>query len=378
MTRRRVLFLTHWYPTLAKSIAGIFVREHAKAVALYDDVTVLHLAGMDANLRKIWELRAETNPDLSAGLPTYRAVHRRPHMPKTAFAYYLRSAFGSFHQLLAEGGRFDLIHAHVYEAGVPAVMLGRHYGLPVVITEHASHFPRRLLPFFQVWKARYAFGRAKVVLPVSKALQQGIEAYNIHAKFQIVPNVVDTERFRPPVSRPPSSSIRLLFVGSLLPVKGLPTLLQALALLERADWRLDIVGDGPERDRIQHLANELGIAHQIHIHGYRPKQDVAIFMQAADYFLLPSQWENAPCVIIEAMACGLPIIASRVGGIPELVGPDQGILVPPQDVNAWAMTLADVILHKPRFDRQAIAAHAQNYAPTAVGAMLHDLYQQLL
>ncbi len=357
------------------------MREHAKAVARYDDVVVLHAAGRDQSLKESWRLTREEDPALTEGIPTWRLWHRASPLPKTSYAFYLASAFAAYRKLIANGFRPDVIHAHVFEAGLPAVLLGRRYSIPVVITEHNSDFPRRRLARAAVWRARVAFALAQRVLPVSYALQRGIQAYGIRGRFQVVPNVVDTERFLPPAdTRLQPQPLRLLFVGSLIPVKGLSTLLTALTYLPwpQDSWRLDVIGDGSERAAYEKQAIESGLGGQVSFHGIQPKAVVADFMQRADLFVLPSLWDNAPCVLIEAMACGLPILATRVGGIPEIVTPAIGRLTPPGDPAALASALADMVQVLPSFDRRAIAAHAAQYSPAEIGRALHTIYAECL
>ncbi len=359
----------------------MFVREHAKAVGRYDDIVVLHAAGKDPNLKETWRLKLEEDPALTEGIATWRLWHRASPVPKTSYAFYLASAFAAYRRLLATGFRPDVIHAHVFEAGLPAVLLGRRYGIPVVITEHDSDFPRRRLARAAVWRARVAFALAHRVLPVSQALQRGIQAYGIRGRFQVVPNVVDTERFLPPAKtlREPQP-LRLLFVGSLIPVKGLSVLLTALSRLgwPPGTWRLDVIGDGSERAACEQQAVESGLGTQIVFHGVQTKAVVADFMQRADLLVLPSLWDNAPCVLIEAMACGLPILATQVGGIPEIVDEAVGCLVPPDDSAALADALARMLNILPSYDRRDIAARATRYSPTEVGRALHAIYVECL
>lgn len=379
--RLKVLFITEWYPTAVQPVAGIFVREHAQAVAIYDDVVVLHPMAKDPALPEARRLVRDTDATLTAGLPTYRLQRRPARLPGLSSVGYIQGVMAAVHELMACGFRPDVIHAHIYEAGVPAVMIGAREHIPVVITEHTSAFPRRLLPPWQVWKARYAFGRADRVLPVSRALQGGIERYGIQAKFTIVPNAVDTTIFHPPahLAREPGP-LRLLFVGGLTPVKGLPTLFEALTRVQwsHAGWRLDVVGDGIQRVAYEQQVAELGLGDQIAFHGLQPKAVVADFMQRADLFILPSLWDNAPCVLIEAMACGLPILATQVGGIPEIVDEAVGRLAPPDDSAALADALARMLNILPSYDRRDIAARATRYSPTEVGRALHAIYAECL
>ena len=382
-TRRlKVLFLTEWYPTSEQPVGGIFVREHAKAVRLYDDVVVLHCAGADPKLPSLWRMEVESDELLSEGIPTYRVWRRQLPIRRIGYLLYLWSVLQAFRRLRAQGYRPHIIHGHIYDAGAAAVMLGKLYRIPVVMTEHSSGFLRRFLNGLDVVKPWLTFRWADAVLPVSRALQQAIEAYGIGARFQIVPNVVDTTVFAPTVVQEEHPHCRLLFVGALESrhVKGVPYLLAAMAQLrqEREDWHLDIVGDGPARADYERRATELNLTGLVTFHGQKPKAEVAEFMRRADIFVLPSLWENLPCVVIEAMASGLPTVASETGGIPELISPTTGILVPPKDAARLATALADMIRFPGRFDREVIARQARRFSPAVVGQELDLVYRRVL
>jgi len=376
-----VLFLTPWYPTTDSPVAGVFVRECARAVSLYHNVVVVHDAGIDPNQRRAWRLEQETNGDLTAGIPTYRFWHRRSPVPKTSYILYLWSVWRACCRLARQGFRPDIIHAHVYGVGVPAVLAARLRRIPVVITEHFTGFPRRLLSRREVRSARWAFRRADVVMPVSESLLRAIEAYDIKANFRVVPNVADTHIFHHrPHSLPNAGPKRLLCVALLDEKKGIRYLLEAVAKLppQAGPWRLDIVGDGPERQPLQAKAQELGISDRVTFQGVRPKSEVAEFMGAADLFVLPSLWENLPCVIAEAMTTGLPVLSTLVGGIPEMVDDMVGMLVPPGDADALSAALASMLENLDRYDRAAIAWRANIYSPESVANVLHSIYEECL
>ncbi len=376
--RLKVLFVTPWYPTSEQPIAGVFVREHAKAVQLYDDVVVFH-SQRRSNLRKLWKVIPEPDDSLSTGLPTYRILHRQVKLPNFSFFLELGGALSGLRQLQQQGFRPDIIHGHTYTSGAVAALLAKLVRVPAVVTEHSSEFPRKLLKGAGIWKARLAFKQAEFVLPVSMALQRGIEAYGLQARFQIVPNVVDMTLFHPA----PRSNVltrRLLTVALLDPShnKGIPVLLQALAQLHRSDWQLDIIGDGPARAGYEQLVKDLNLADKIVFHGIKPKAQVAEFMQQADLFVLPSLWENLPCVLIEAMASGLPIVSTLTGGIPEIVDDEIGYLVPPGDVQALAEALMKMLANAQVWDRDRIVEKAQRYTPKSIGGIIDTLYRQVL
>jgi glycosyltransferase involved in cell wall biosynthesis len=383
MGRLKILFITSWYPTKERPVDQLFVREHAKAAALYDDVVVLHCVSFDPHLKQTWRLEREHDQGLSEGVATYRLWWRLSPIPKTSYLLYLWSVWRAARQIAAEGFRPDVIHAHVYEAAVPAVLAGKLLSIPVTVTEHFSAFPRRTLSWVDLWKARLAFRAADIVLPVSKALQQAIRSYGIRARFEVVPNVVDTKLFSPdPEGAAHNSHKRLLFTGRLESshIKGMPQLLQALARLaaHRAGWQLDVIGDGPARPEYEKLATQLGVDRHVTFHGVKSKAEIASYMRQADLFVLPSLWENLPCVIIEAMASGLPVLSTAAGGIPELVDGARGRLVAPGDVDALHDELDHLLDTLDAFAPHEISRYAvEHFSLERVGQQLHHIYQAL-
>jgi glycosyltransferase involved in cell wall biosynthesis len=385
MARLNVLFMTVWYPSKENRVMGVFVRECAKAVALRNNVVMLHCAGCDPNQRQLIRVEKETDEELAQGLPTYRCWHRRSPVPRTTFLFapflWPWSASRALREIERQGFKPDIIHAHVYSAGELAVRLGRREGIPVVITEHTTAFPRKLLGRHQIRIARRAFQGADVVMPVSESLRQAIEAYGIRAHFQVLPNVVDTTFFYPnPSPRPQVGPKRLLCVCLLDEKKGVRFLLEAVAILppEAGPWRLDIVGDGPQREPLQAQAQALGIADKVTFHGVLSKPKVAERMRAADLLVLPSLWENLPCVIAEAMTTGLPILATQTGGLPEMVDDATGVLVPPGVASALSTAAARMLTNLDQYNRAAIAQRASLYSPDSVGSRLQSVYETCL
>lgn len=380
----KVLFITNWYPTRDYSYGGIFVREHAKAVAAAgNEVVVLHTARSSKRCRGLWKMEKELDPELSEGIPAYHVYHRSLRLRGASYPLYLWSTIKAFRRLRADGFEPDVIHAHVYDAGVPAVMIGKRNGIPVVVTEQFSGFPRRTLGRAEALKARFAFERAARVLPVSLYLQRAISEYGIKAQFELVPNVVDTSLFSPADRKADKTDQkRLIFVGNLEAshIKGFPTLLDALAELKkrRCDWRLDVIGTGPARPEYEARALGAGLQESVFFHGTKRKREVAEMMSTADVFVLPSRYDNMPCAVVEAMASGLPVVSTLVGGIPEMVTEDAGILVPRDDPLALADGLDAVLSNLDSYDRAALAASAgSRYSLEAVGAQLQTIYESV-
>ena len=381
MRRLKVLFVTNWYPTDEYPTNAIWVREHAKAVRLYDDVRVLHCAGSDPDLKKLWIVQPETNESLLEGIPTYRLWYRPSPIPKTSYFIYVWSLLRTFQEIVKEGFRPDIIHVHVYDAGGPAILIGRLKRIPVVVSEHFSSFPRRLLGPLDVAKAWLAFRWASVVLPVSYSLQEAIEQYGIHAHFQVIPNVADTTLFFPLSHlRNDSDPKRILFVGQLVEVKGLSCLLNALSCLNRrrGDWHLDIVGNGAARSDYERLALDLNLCDKVSFHGLKSKQEVAEYMRRADLFVLSSFCETFSAPAAEALACGTPVLSTRCGGPEEFVTKDVGLLVSPGDEDALCAGLDYMLDHLHLYSRPRISEYAAElFSAERVGAQLQRIYESL-
>jgi glycosyltransferase involved in cell wall biosynthesis len=361
----RVLVLPGWYPRLENPMHGVFVRDHARTVSRNHEVAVLFLEPGAPLGRGGIEVREEVEDELLT--VRVRAAHGWLRKGRAG-----AGVLEGLRRLRARGFRPDLLHGHVYTAGAVAVVLGRALAVPVVVSEHYSLWPLGLATRRDVALGRLAFGRAEIVAPVSRSLQEAIEGYGIRGEFRVVPNVVDAEVFRNR-SWPPAGGRRLLFVGGLVPLKGLSTLLEAVARL--GDVRLDVVGDGPQRAESESLAERLGIGELVVFHGAVPREHVARFMREADLYILPSEWETLSCAVLEAQVSGLPVVATEVGGVPEVVPPEAGLLVPPSDPAALADAIANALNRS--FDREAIAQAArQRFGPAAIAARWDEVYSE--
>jgi len=385
MKRFRVLFLTPWYPEKARPIDAIFIREHAKAVSLYDDVVVLQVAEEPKkDIKGFFTIEKETDEGITQGIPTYRVWHKDIRIRKIWYLFYLWGVFKAFHFILSQGFQPDIIHAHYFSAGVPAVLIGKIYSIPVVITEHYSGFPKRMLRRIDVLKARYAFRWADFVLPVSSHLQRSIEGYGIKANFEVIPNVVDTKLFFPDIKDlERNGGKKMLFVGLLDASgnKGLHFLLKAVQILrsKRKDWHLDIIGDGPRRKEYERMTAQLGLSNMVAFHGLRTKKEVAEFMRQSDLFILPSLCETFSVATAEAMACGLPVLVTRCGGLEEFVTDDVGIIVPPGDVYSLFKGIEYILENLRNYSPEKIHRHSiQRFGPEVVGSQIHHIYKKCL
>ena len=267
-------------------------------------------------------------------------------------------------RLLNEGYDFDVFDAHYYYPdGVAAALLGWYFKKPLTVTARgsdinliASHsIPRRWM--------RWASSRAAASIGVSQALTQAMAQMEMPAsRLLVMPNGVDLRRFR----LQDQASVRaalgwaerptLLCVGNLLENKGHHIVVEALARLP--DFRMVIAGEGPERQALHDLASRTNVLARVQFLGRVDQDQLADCYSAADILVLPSSREGWPNVLLESMACGTPVVATAVGGIPEIVtSPNVGRLMAQRTAAHLVDAISDLWRHLP--DRAAVHRRAQ-------------------
>ncbi len=376
----KILFLPSrsWYPSEAGSVAGVFVKEHAKAVALYHDITVLYAYfGSNRSFRKPFMV----SDHIEDGIRTIR-IACQWKVPLSNYLLYYYAIFVHFRKLVKQDWRPDIIHAHVFSAGLPAWLLSWVFNIPFVITEHWSGFIRGKLRKRELIRARFVMRRASMVLPVSIHLKRHIEAYGIKGRFKVLPNLVDAGVFYPPPSHNKGNGKKnILSVTGLNPKKGIQYLLEALSQIkqQRQDFMLDIVGDGPNRSDYEVLARELALDGIVKFCGLKPKDEIAPLMRSCDFFVQASLWETFGIVYVEAMACGKPVIACDIGGPNEIVIPEAGVLVPPGDADALAKAIEHMLDNYSSYSEGKISHYARSkFSYETVGRKLGEVYKAML
>jgi glycosyltransferase involved in cell wall biosynthesis len=341
----RALVISNLFPNRAEPGRGLFNQQQFEALPAEWELEVIAPlpwmarvpgAAWPEDWRRIAAVPArETIGRITVHHPRYLVV------PKIGRRLSGHSLSWSLHPLvrrLHAASRFDVILATwAYPDVFAAVLAGRALGLPVVAKVHGSdvHVASRIS-----WRRRairWALTRCAGVVAVSSSLKAELAGFGVPGeRIHVVPNGIDVERFHPLDRREararlslPLEGRRIVFVGNLAPVKGLPVLLEAAAAVS-GDVSFSLVGDGPQRAELAALIKRLGLSGRATLVGRVPHQAIPLWMSAGDLFCLPSVSEGCPNVVVEALACGTPVVASRVGGIPELVRETtSGFLVNP-------------------------------------------------
>jgi glycosyltransferase involved in cell wall biosynthesis len=241
-----------------------------------------------------------------------------------------------------------ILNFFVYPEGCAAVSVGEILEKPVVLGVIGSDV-NRIPDFVAKWHTQRALRRASSVVTVSRQLTSRAVALGADPeRTKTIPNGCDTSIFRPRDAEQvrdrlgiPRHAKLVVFVGWLAPTKGVRELLTAANELARKNpaLRIAFIGEGALASEIRSLGESGDLAGRIFAPGVLPSSEVALWMAAADVFCLPSYAEGCPNVVLEAMACGRPVVASHVGAIPELIDRESGILTPPRDPHALAQAL---------------------------------------
>jgi glycosyltransferase involved in cell wall biosynthesis len=266
-----------------------------------------------------------------------------------------------------------------YPDGWAAVRLAREAGLPVAIKVQGSD----VLLARGVRRRRTidALKSADAVIGVSRNLAERVEAMGVASeRIHTIYNGVDADLFHPSAKGPARERLRvtsgeplILFVGNLLPVKGLDVLVQALALLGGAGVKFQcaIVGQGPLKAPIQKRLQALGLGARVRFVGACSMAQLPQWYHAADLLVLPSRSEGVPNVLLEARACGTPFVASNVGGIPEIS--DASSLVPPGDAPALARRMQEFLTGRGVGASQPLPSRGWADSARDLGAVLRGI-----
>ncbi|MCC6500693.1 MAG: glycosyltransferase [Anaerolineales bacterium] len=284
---------------------------------------------------------------------------------------------------------FDLIHAHfIYPDGVVGARLAQRYGVPLVVTEHA---------FWHPWLDQYPVVRKQAMnaaqltsihIAVSQSVRRSVSRFTgEHDRLRVLPVGVDMEQFSPlSVDQKPDDN-SILFVGRIHETKGVDTLLQAMQLLIERNpaAQLSLIGGSFYRqtqlreERLIRLAEELGLAKHVRFLGIQPPAKVAEAMRRATLFVLPSRRETLGSVLIEALACGTPVVATRCGGPEDVVTDAVGTLVPTEDPASLADAMATMLAHRQDYDSQYLRRYAaEKFSWQRVAAQTIELYRSAL
>jgi len=280
---------------------------------------------------------------------------------------------------------FDVIDSHwLYPDGFAATRLGRELRRPVVLTGRGSDVDVLCFHWAVRRRARRALQAATRLCALSRAMRDTmVQAGADGERIDVVPNGVDTERFCPgdrDAARQelgqPADGTLLFSCGYMTRDKGFHHLIEGLPSLPD-DVRLAMAGFGEEEDALERLASERGVADRVTFLGRVAQAAMPLWYRAADFFCFATYHEGCPNTVLEALACGTPVVSTNVGGVPDLMdGEGLGVLCEPRDTQAFVDALGSAL--ERTWDRAAIAAHGQKRSWANVAAECYGVLERAM
>ena len=370
----RVVFLARWYPHKYDPMFGLFVQRHAEAAALFNDISVVYIHPDEKAKSKYDIERTRENC-----VDTIRIYYRKQGKLTSAIRYYNACRKG-----LKLAGKPDIIHVHVLtRMGVMAYLQKLFHKTPYLITEHWS----RYLPgndfhgFLRKWMTRCVVRHADMVSTVTECLGEAMRRHGLYnPDYQILPNVVDVERFKP---SPHHNDIPKIVHVSCFEdkSKNISGLLEALKIMKDkgVTYQAVLIGEGMDLEAMKQKAASMELTDRVRFTGLLQDQELVDELASGDFFVLSSHYETAGIVLAEALACGIPVVATRVGGIPELVNDSNGILVPPNDPQTLAKAMERCCASHRDYDPEMLrSCIVGRYDKKHVGTLLDSWYQLIL
>jgi glycosyltransferase involved in cell wall biosynthesis len=380
-----ILILPSWYPHFKGDISGSFFREQALALykwnhkvgVIYPQIRSLR------NIRSIFTQPYGCQSENDDGLWTLRwyGINFFPKLPQLAKKYWINCGLKLFEEYIQRNGKPDVIHVHsLLNAGYLALEINKKYNIPYVITEHSSAFARGLVSNHLITDLSDVLANSSKCIAVSKKFCQYLEQTFTGTVWSYIPNIVN-EAFLQEVIYPKSLDFELINICFLTKNKKVDLLVHAFAkvLMQKPSLRLKIGGDGPERLYLESLVKELKISHAVTFLGLLSREQVKSEINKASAFVLASEYETFGVVVVEALALGKPVVATRCGGPESIIEPEVGYLVENNSIDAMAATILKLHDNYNDFKTENVREYCKNnFSEQAVVNKLSQIYQNSL
>ena len=374
-----ILHLLSWFPTPDDPTLGNFCVRMIDA--LPKDCHSVILSVCDGkNMKKSFEVK-----EIKGAHHTHVQIYIRP--PKVNAIRKLKMLRMYQYGLNYIKKRFfepDLIHLHVtYPLGQVALLWKKLFGYKYVLTEHWTIYQpqnKDVLVGGLKKKIVKIANNASLIMPVSLDLQRCMEGHGVKNRFKVIYNLVNTDMFRLGEAKTEQKK-RILHISTLRDeAKNFSGILRTIERLrqQRDDFDLHVIHDY-EAPEFKAFVKEHHLSDCVIFHGKKTSAEVAEAYQQADFFVLFSNFENLPCVIVEAFASGVPVLSTAVGGIAEILSPERGILIPQSDEDALLQGMNQMLDHCHEYNREAIRQYAiSTFSNEIIGNQIFETYKEVI
>ena len=409
--RKHIVFLARWYPHRYDPMFGLFVQRHAEAAALFNDITIIYCQQtcrdasitpekneqyvIDTSNHKKFEIvrTLENNVD------TIRVYYKKPKNKILSLIRFYRANMMAL-KTGRDNGRdksrpYDLIHVHILtRLGVIAWIQKLLHKTPYIVTEHWS----RYLPgndfsgFLRKFFTKIVVRNAKSVTTVTENLGNAMKAHGLkNDNYVVLPNVVNLDMFhitekntdatgQVTICEDATSHVPTIIHISCFEdkSKNISGLLESLKIIndKGIDFQCTLIGEGMDFEMMKQKAESLQLINKVSFTGLLEGQALADELASGDFLVLSSNYENMPVVILEALASGLPVVSTNVGGIKEMIDDTKGILVEPRNQEALAEAIIKMIETYKNYDANYLRNSViEKYGYESVGRFLDKMYK---
>jgi len=379
------------FPNRAWPNKGIFVKERLKALSRMINNTIVAPIPYFPFLSLARKYKGLDYIPLLEDYDTLSVYHPRYFMIPKYFKcmdgqlYYC--ALHPFISQMIKNYNFEILDFHwVYPDAFAGLKWAREFGKKIVVTIRGNESICYLEKSLRKRMVINTLKSVDHIIAVSNDMKEKVvQEYGVERKkVTVIPNGIDPKKFfrTNKLDAQKQCGLELgskyiLALSRLSPEKGLDSLIKAFLGVSRQDTTLLIVGDGPLKSKLEEMVKDLGISKKVLFFGAVPHDETVKWYNAADVFCLPSLWEGCPNVVIESLACGIPIVASNVGGIPDLIPNDSyGILVPAGDPVSLARALDDAL--NKEWDREKIAKFGSRNTWDHVAEQVIEVFEKVL
>lgn len=374
-----IVFLAAWYPDEHDPMFGLFVHKHAMLMTKEYSVSVLHVTNYSDESNGLF---VSEKDGVSINRLNIRTKNRL-----LRWLYFFVAGLQAYRYICKKDGRPVLNHVHVLtRMGVLAALIKCRRGIPYVVTEHWSRYfstPGTYRNCIRKWFTHKVCKRSAVMSAVSNRLKDAMLSHGLgnRKKWLIINNIVNEKVFDLPAAQPAGRRIRFINVSCFEDrSKNLSGLVECVSQLvgDGIDIECVMVGSGEDFEQISSLIRAKRLESHIIMTGQLIENQVATQMKECHFYVQPSHYENVPVVISEALMCGLPVLATRVGGLNEMIDESNGYLVEPGHLNELCSAIRMMAENHGGFDRQNIRKAAmQKYSSEAVRQQMLQLYSEI-
>jgi len=382
-----VLFLPKWYPNKFDPLDGNFVENHARAINKYAKIAIIFVHS-DPELQLPFQLE-ESRP---FGYPEIRVYFKKANFGLSGINKivnvfrYIKAQWMAYGHYQRKYPPVNLCHLHILRRTAPlALYLKFVHRIPYLITEHWSGYHRES-GAYRGWlmklAGKIAVKYAEKVTTVTEGLKNSMLRHGLKNDYVIIPNSVNTSVFKPNPIPSPKKTKRLIHISNLSQTpKNMPQIIRTLEDLcrEGLEFEFVLIGDGEDRKKIMEQIKASPLSERTLYKGELSMKKVAKELADSDLLILFSQYENQPCVILEALACGVPVVSSAVGGIPQILNREGGILVEKGDLLGFKGAIRSFLKGKNHFSSSQLRKHAkQHFGEEVVGKAFLKEYLEII